>query len=280
MALFPGAQPVFAGFTAGHTLAQDSHAAQHNLEQAEIVAVATKIGTGASTPAAGLILRGNGAGSSVWGQAVLTTDVTGILPVANGGTGQASLTALPLVSPSITGTVPGGATYTTPVLTTPTIADFTNAQHDHSDADDGGQLGTNALVADAVTQGSTTIEMSAPTQDIAASAFTDITGATGSFTSQDGGDLLVIATFGGYKKTGTGPANYRVLIGSTEIPNSVGWVFYWNTLLEHQSNTFVKLATGIAAGTYTVKMQAKCDSNHVSCDNNDYLGVTILELKR
>lgn len=80
---YPGAIPTFAGFTAGHTLAVDNHAAQHNLEQSEIVAIATKIGTGASTPTSGMVLRSNGAGTSVWGQVVLTTDVTGVLPLAN-----------------------------------------------------------------------------------------------------------------------------------------------------------------------------------------------------
>lgn len=57
---------------------------------------------------------------------------------------------------------------TSPVLTTPTIADFTNAAHDHGDADDGGQLVWQALpdgalvqevaaTASAVATGNTTI---------------------------------------------------------------------------------------------------------------------------
>ncbi len=41
--------------------------------------------------AANTVLRSNGS-SPNWGQVVLTTDVTGILPVANGGTGIASYT--------------------------------------------------------------------------------------------------------------------------------------------------------------------------------------------
>lgn len=35
---------------------------------------------------------------------------------------------------------------TSPALTTPTIADFTNAQHDHGDADDGGQLAVGTAI--------------------------------------------------------------------------------------------------------------------------------------
>jgi hypothetical protein len=137
MTAFPGAEATFTGFTAGHTLAADSHAAQHNLEQTEIVATQHKIGTGLSTPTSGMLLRGTGAGTSAWGQVVLTTDVTGVLPVANGGLGQTNFNNLTLGNPT---------------LTTPTIASFINATHDHTNAAGGGQLGTNALQDGAVTQ--------------------------------------------------------------------------------------------------------------------------------
>lgn len=40
-----------------------------------------------------------------------------------------------------------GVRSASPTLTTPFIADFTNAQHDHSDADDGGQIGSSAIAA-------------------------------------------------------------------------------------------------------------------------------------
>ncbi len=148
---FPGAIASFAGFTSSHTLAADSHASQHNSEQAEIVAVETKVGTGASTPVNNTVLRGNGTGTSVWAQVALTTDVTGVLPIANGGTGQTSLSSLTLPTailsnPAISGTVSGSATYTTPVLSTPTVADFTNANHTHASANQGGSLnGANAI---------------------------------------------------------------------------------------------------------------------------------------
>lgn len=94
MAAFPGSVASFIGFVAGHSLLQDVHASQHNLEQAEIVATQTKLGTGASTPTAGVVLRGTGVGASAWGDLDLTTDVTGVLPVANGGTGFSDATSL------------------------------------------------------------------------------------------------------------------------------------------------------------------------------------------
>lgn len=85
--MYPGAIPVYAGFTSSHTLAADNHAAQSNAGQTDIIALATKVGTGASTPTSGVLLRGNGAGTSAWAPVGLTTDVTGVLPTANGGTG-------------------------------------------------------------------------------------------------------------------------------------------------------------------------------------------------
>ncbi len=158
MASFPSALPSFTGFTSSHTLAADNHAAQHNLEQAEVLAIATKLGTGSTTASNNTVLRGTGGGSSGWQQLQLTSDVTGVLPVANGGTGAASLTSLTLPSltssnPTLTGTVAGAATYLTPTLTSPTVADFTNATHSHANNAGGGQLtGSSAIVAGTVTR--------------------------------------------------------------------------------------------------------------------------------
>lgn len=146
MAAFPGATPTFTGFTAGHTLSQDSHASQHNLEQAEIIALANKLGTGASTPSANKVLIGNGAGTSSWSQVDLTTMVSGVLPQANGGTGTTSATG--------TGAAvyQNSPTINTPTITTPTISNFTNAQHTHGSASQGGQLdGPTAIQSSTLT---------------------------------------------------------------------------------------------------------------------------------
>jgi len=111
-----------------------------------IVAIETKVGTGASTPVASTLLRGTGTGTSAWAQANLTTDVTGTLPKANGGTGNTTGTATvnanltgPITSSgnatsiaSQTGTgskfvVDTSPTLVTPNLGTPSAAVLTNA---------------------------------------------------------------------------------------------------------------------------------------------------------
>lgn len=147
MAAFPGAIATFAGFVASHTLSVDNHAAQHNLEQAEIVATQTKVGYGSSTPTSGLVLRGNGVGTSAWAQVALTTDVSGVLPIANGGNGTTSTTgtgsAVFSVAPALTG---GGSWSGSPTISTPTIADFTNSNHSHQNVSGGGQLNGGSAI--------------------------------------------------------------------------------------------------------------------------------------
>lgn len=150
MAVFPGATPPAGTSSPTDTLVGAGHTALHNTSYDEIRALATKLGTGSSTATAGTVLRGTGAGTTAYGQVILTTDVTGSLPIANGGIGQNSLTGLTmpsavLANPTITGTVAGGATYTSPTLTVPTVASFTNAQHNHTNAAGGGSLGASTV---------------------------------------------------------------------------------------------------------------------------------------
>lgn len=132
---YPGATPSYLGFTPGHTLVVDVHASQHNAEQTDIIGLSNKVGTGASTPTSGLVLRGNGVGTSAWGQVQASTDLTGVLPQANGGTGTTLATG---TGKAVYDTSP---TIATPTLSAPLISDFTSANHDHSSASKGGNLG-------------------------------------------------------------------------------------------------------------------------------------------
>lgn len=107
------------------------HAGLHDNVDVAVIATQTKLGTGSSTPVASTVLRGTGTGTSAWGQANLTTDVTGTLPVANGGTGVTSKTGTgnavlsnspTLSAPTMTSATLTGGTITTPTISNPTIS--------------------------------------------------------------------------------------------------------------------------------------------------------------
>lgn len=136
MSIFPGAIPPASAAVTTDTLAAAGHTALHNNDRDEIRALASKLGTGSSTPAAGQVLRSTGAATSLWGAVSLTTDVTGVLPQGSGGTGTTS------ASGTGAAVYQSSPTISTPTITTPTISDFTNSNHDHSNAAGGGNLGT------------------------------------------------------------------------------------------------------------------------------------------
>lgn len=136
-----------------------SHATLHDLENAAIRAIEAKVGVSASTPVANRVFRGTGTGSSAWAQLALATDVTGTLPVANGGTGITALgtgiatflgtpTSANLLAAVTNETGTGLLVFaTSPTLTTPVIGDFTTAQHAHTNAAAGGTLPAAAVPA-------------------------------------------------------------------------------------------------------------------------------------
>lgn len=110
-------------YTGSETLFVAQHAQAHNAYEA-------KIGITASTPIASTVLRGTGTGTSEWQQINVTTDITGTLPVANGGTGRATLTSATILAGNGTSavslyTTTGSGTVvalaTSPNLTTPVL---------------------------------------------------------------------------------------------------------------------------------------------------------------
>ena len=219
MAAYPGSLASFTGFTSSHTLAADSHAAQHNLEQGEIVAVQTKVGTGSSTPTSAKLLRGTGVGTSLWAQADLTTDVTGILPQTNGGTGTTSSTGT------------GAVVYqTSPTLTTPAIASFTSAQHNHTNAAGGGQLGAGVFTTGAIAGADlSTSAIFLGYAEITASqggitTVTDITGLTVTVTVPAGGRRVEIIGWAPqiFSTVDADRADWQILEGATVLNTSYG----------------------------------------------------------
>ena len=156
----------------GATVSLDITAASNNAKNTAIIALETKVGTGSSTPTANTVLRGTGTGTTAFGQVGLTTDVTGTLPAANGGTGITSLganVATFLGTPSsanlasaVTDETGSGALVfgTSPSLTTPGIGSggFTIA---------GSSSGQTTIITSAVGSGTVTIPAVASTATLA-----------------------------------------------------------------------------------------------------------------
>lgn len=126
-----------------------THTAVEGKQEEEIKAVQTKVGTGSSTPAAGKVLRATGTGTSGWGAADLTTDVTGTLPVSNGGTGVTTSTGS---GNNVLSTSP---TLVTPILGTPTSGVATNLT--------GTASGLTSGITNALKSATTTVDVSAAT---------------------------------------------------------------------------------------------------------------------
>ena len=120
---YPSNLPSYQGFIGTDTLATDNHAAQHNQEQADITAIATKVGTGSATPTNATVLRGNGTGTTTFDQVHLATDVSGTLGISNGGTGVTSTTGTGNAVLSSSPSLSTPSIYN-PTITSPTIAGY------------------------------------------------------------------------------------------------------------------------------------------------------------
>lgn len=81
--VYPGALPPAGSASSTDTLAAAGHTSLHNTDRDGILAVATKVGTGASTPVDDAFLVGNGAGSSSWEAAATARSSIGLGNVDN-----------------------------------------------------------------------------------------------------------------------------------------------------------------------------------------------------
>lgn len=109
---FPADTPSYDPFSTPITLAALQHTVRHRQMEEDIVAIATKVGENSSAVTSSHDYKLSGVAGS--DKAVSKTGIE---------------------------------TLTNKTLTAPTIADFTNAAHDHSDADSGGLLANNSVVA-------------------------------------------------------------------------------------------------------------------------------------
>lgn len=252
---FPTSLVSFLGFTASHTLLQDIHASQHNLEQAEILALETKMGTGVSTPTANKVLRSSGAGVSAWSQVDLTGDVTGVLPQGNGGTGTVGATGT------------GSVVYqTSPTIVTPTIASFTNATHNHSNAANGGLLG-NAVVTPSMLMNASMTTRVATSETTSSTSYTDLTTTTDTVSVTIGANgIALVSLYCGTIQNDTA-ADYSLVAfqvsGANTIPAADGGDNMFSLKLRNAATSVLgdwgigasQLLTGLTPGVTTFKMK-------------------------
>lgn len=257
MSNFPASLPSFPG-TVGSETANGAGGGLGlsgllNSLEGEITAIATKMGTGASTPTSGKVLRSAGTGTSVWGAVALTTDVTGTLPVANGGTGVTSSTG--------TGNV---VLSTSPTIVTPTIASFTNATHNHTNSAGGGQLGTAALsnasvTADKLATGAATAAV-ATSETTTSTSFTTLTTTTDQVTVTIGANGVALvgicSTIATSAASGQGALMGFAISGASTVAASVARAvgqINQQTVNCAVAQSGVFLVTGLTPGSTTFK---------------------------
>lgn len=278
MANFPTSLPSDETKSASDTLAAAGHTAHHNKLDDETLAIATKMGTGSSTPASGTVLRGTGAGTSSWGAVVLTTDVTGVLPQGNGGTGTTSATgsgaavyatsptisAPALSNPTITG---GGSWGGSPTITSPVISDFTNANHDHGDTNDGGPLAQGSVDGTMLSTSAITLGYEEITTDFSTGTTgsdVDITGLSVAVTVPAGGRRIRIQAFASSFSTSAGAGTNvviaikegatqlsRVLRTAAQANDNIPLSVFYSAVVGAGSHTY-KVALNTGVGTTTV----------------------------
>jgi hypothetical protein len=198
----------------------------------DIVALAAKVGTGASTPDNNKVLKSDSAGTSLWAAVDLTTDVTGTLPVANGGTGVTTSTG--------TGNT---VLSSSPTIVTPTIASFANANHDHTNSAGGGTLGANTVDSDQYVDGSI------DTVHVADSAITAAKRSGGFYIGQISSATL--STTGNKAVTGVGftPKLVRFALASTSTASSAAGYGAMTSSAQWYSSHAAAAAGARAAGT-------------------------------
>lgn len=258
MAEFPGSIPTNRQSATTEYLSNMAsgfgHVGLHNFHNNEVIALATKLGTGATTPASGLVLRGTGSGVSAWGQLVLSTDLTTF--------SSADLAGL-VTDETGTGALVFGST---PTLITPTIASFANATHDHTNSAGGGQLGTAALSNASVTASKLATGAAnasvATSETTTSTSYADLATTTDSVTVTIGANGLAIVMLQSFMSNDTNAAKCFVgvdISGATTTAAADG------TAIEYQSPTTTQegqysgaiLLTGLNAGSTTFKMKYK-----------------------
>lgn len=257
----------------GSYLNNPDHATLHNTLSDATIAVETKVGTGSSTPVADTVLRGTGTGTTAYEQVNLSTDVTGVNAIENGGTGSTTQNFVDLTSAqtvdgvktfssTIEGSVSGNAgTVTTNADLTGVITSVGNATSIAS------QTGTGStfVVQDSPTL--TTPNIGTPSAGVATNitGLPLTTGVTGVLSIANGGtdsstlNWVQVFNVVSYGATGNGSTNDYTAINDaiTACGTAGGGIVYFPN------------------GTYLIDTQISVSSNGVQLVGQSMTGVTI-----
>ena len=114
----------------------------------------------------------------------------------------------------------------------------------------------------------------------ATTTFSDVTNWTGGSITTTGGDVIFHIELSYWKGApSAGQADFRLVLNTTNYyPSSAGWRVYTNETASHKYSGRTILVSGLAAGTYTVKIQgANASGTDRKVDSGDYLRITAVE---
>jgi hypothetical protein len=263
----------------GTSVVQAPAALDDNDKAAAIVAIETKLGTGASTPSNNTVLRGTGSGTTDYGQATSShianhTAVPANAPSSSGpGTYQNFLDWFSNRIAAITG---GANWWTAPVATlTSLFAKFHDSTgHTHAGSGSNGPpLATAGLAANAATQSNSV--HNGTSQATTSSTYVDVTGASITITTT-GGPVLVIFT----GTAGISATNGTAVFGfSQDGASEVGGCYYD----QHASASENVPVSGLyrftpSAASHTYKLRMKVlTAGTLTLQQHDFV---VVELKR
>ena len=170
-------------------------------------------------------------------------------------------------------TLTGTQTLTNKTLTAPTVADFTNALHDHGDTDDGGTLAAAALPALPLVIGgvttkqcvSRTIVNQTVNVNVSTATYVDLTGMTATITTITGDQVCVRIQGNFYKATAGNMAVVVDRSGTKVGGDTTGSSVYASFIAGTPSRSFLKeVWDAPAAGTYTYKGQGWNDDTNAA----------------
>lgn len=267
----------------GDLVASVDHAALHDNVDVAVIATQTKLGIGASTPTANKVLRATGTGTTAYAQVALTTDVTGTLPVANGGTGVTSSTGTgnTVLSTSPTLTTPVFSSITnTGTLTLPTTSDTlvgraTTDTLTNKTISGAGNTITNIGPSSLATGAA--VAFVATAEGTASTTYTDLATTTDTLTVTIGSngiawiaiDSVISGTIGG----AVGYVSVQIS-GATTLAASDANALGFGAVsgLTAAPSGWGRLFTGLAVGSTTFKLKYRTTTGTVTCTNR-YLTV-------